>query len=207
MVGATGSGKTTLVNLLVRFWEPQSGEVRLGGRLLSAFRGEDLRRRIAVVSQHTQLFNATVRENLLLANPEASQPALEHACRIAQIHEFIESQPDGYDTWVGEAGLKLSGGQARRLAIARALMKDAPILILDEPSEGLDAPTERELMAALSPWMQGRSVLLITHRLAGIEAFDEILVLEQGRVVERGDHATLLAMQGRYCAMRAFLPE
>jgi len=207
VVGATGSGKSTLVNLVLRFWEPQSGEIRLGDYPLSAFRGEDLRRKVAVVSQHTHLFNTTVGENLLLANPDAPRAALEQACRTAQIHDFIASQPDGYDTWVGEAGLKLSGGQARRVAIAQALLKDAPILILDEPTEGLDAPTERELMAALYRLMEGRSVLLITHRLVGVEAFDEILVLEQGRVVERGDHATLLARRGRYRAMRAFLSE
>jgi len=192
IVGATGSGKSTLLNLLLRFWAPDSGEMRLGGAPLSAFRGEDLRERIALVSQHTHLFDATIRENLLLAAPEASQGRLEQVCRTAQIHDFIAGLPDGYETWVGETGVRVSGGQARRIAIARALLKDAPILLLDEPTEGLDAPTERALMTAVHRLMEGRTVLLITHRPAALVEMDEVLVLDQGRIIERGTHRALL---------------
>jgi ATP-binding cassette, subfamily C, bacterial CydC len=192
VVGATGSGKTTLLNLLLRFWEPDSGEIRLGGQPLGAFHGEDLRRLIAVVSQQTHLFNTTIRENLLLADPGAPQAALERACEAARIHDFIRALPEGYDTWVGETGVRLSGGQARRIAIARALLKDAPILLLDEPTEGVDPATERSLMAAADELMAGRSVLLITHRPVALERMDRILVLEHGRVVETGSYADLL---------------
>lgn len=195
VVGATGSGKSTLFNLLLRFWAPDQGLIRLGGHDLVDFRGEDLRRHIAVVSQHSHLFDATIRDNLLLANPRAPQGALESACEVAQIHGFIAALPEGYDTWVGETGVRLSGGQARRIAVARALLKDAPILLLDEPTEGLDGLTERSLMAAIDRLMQGRTVLLITHRAIGLGAMDEILVLDTGRVCERGSHRELLAAE------------
>ena len=186
IVGPTGSGKTTLVNLLLRFWAPDRGRITLGGTDIAELAGEELRRRIALVSQHTHLFTGTVRENLLLANPEANAAQLEQACRVAEIHDFVLSQPEGYDTQVGEAGLALSGGQARRLAIARALLKDAPILILDEPTEGLDPPTARALMGTLDRLMAGRSVLLITHRPEGLELMDQLLVLDRGQAVARG---------------------
>jgi ATP-binding cassette, subfamily C, bacterial CydC len=192
VVGATGSGKSTLINLLLRFWEADNGEIRLGGHPLAAFRGEDARCQLAVVSQHTHLFNASIRENLLLANPTALQGALEQACASAQIHDFIASLPEGYETWIGETGVKLSGGQARRIAIARALLKDAPILLLDEPTEGVDAPTERSLMAAIDRLMEGRSVLLITHRAVALDRMDEVVVLDYGRVVARGTYRELL---------------
>ncbi len=192
IVGATGSGKTTLFNLLLRFWAPEAGSIRLGGEPLEAFSGEDLRSRIALVSQHTHLFDTSIRENLLIAAPDAPQGLLEQACTTAQIHDFIAELPEGYETWVGETGVRLSGGQARRVAIARALLRDAPILLLDEPTEGLDAVTERALMDAVQRLMVGRTVLLITHRPVALAQMDEILVLDQGRVVERGTHAELL---------------
>jgi ATP-binding cassette subfamily C protein CydC len=144
-----------------------------------------------VVSQHTHLFTGTVRENLLLANPGASQGRLEQACGAAELHDFITSQPDGYETQVGEAGLALSGGQARRLAIARAVLKDAPILVLDEPTEGLDGPTDNSLMSTLHTLTRDCTVLLITHRPEGLKDVDEILVFERGRVTARGDHRRL----------------
>lgn len=187
VVGTTGSGKSTLFNLLLRFWAPDAGAIRLGGHEIASFRGDDLRRHIAVVSQHTHLFDATIRENLLIAKPEAPQGALEQACRVAQIHDFITQLPEGYDTWVGETGVRLSGGQGRRIAVARALLKDAPILLLDEPTEGLDATTERSLMEALDELMTGRTVVLITHRPAGLDWVDQVLVLDQGRELARGD--------------------
>ncbi|RNE92532.1 thiol reductant ABC exporter subunit CydC [Marichromatium sp. AB32] len=191
VVGATGSGKSTLFNLLLRFWSTDCGNIRVGGHDIRDIDSETLRRQIAVVSQHTHLFDATIRENLLVARPGATQTELEQACRVAQIHDFIAGLPEGYDTWVGETGVRLSGGQGRRIAVARALLKDAPILLLDEPTEGLDAGTERSLMAALDRLMQGRTVLLITHRPAGLDWVDQILVLDQGRERARGDASVI----------------
>jgi ATP-binding cassette, subfamily C, bacterial CydC len=157
-----------------------------------------------VVSQHTHLFDATIRENLLIANPDAPQAAIEAACRVAQIHDFIAELPEGYDTWVGETGVRLSGGQGRRIAVARALLKDAPILLLDEPTEGLDAATERDLMQALDTLMVGRTVLLITHRPAGLDWVDQVLVLDQGRELARGDVSVIpQAMQAALLPLRA----
>jgi len=195
IVGATGSGKSTLLNLLLGFWRQEAGEILLGGEPLAALRGEDLRTRIALVSQHTHLFDASIRENLLLAAPDAPQGRLEQACEVAQIHAFIQTLPEGYDTWVGETGVRVSGGQARRIAIARALLRDAPILLLDEPTEGLDAATERALMDALRALMQDRTTLLITHRPVALADMDQILVMERGRIVERGTHRELLAAE------------
>ncbi len=193
VIGASGSGKSTLLNVLLRFWTVDSGCIRLGGHDSGAFHSDDWRRYFAVVSQHTHLFDATIRENLLLANPAATQSALEAACQVAQIHAFIAALPDGYDTWVGETGVRLSGGQGRRIAVARALLKDAPIVLLDEPTEGLDATTERELMVALDHLMRGRTVLLMTHRPAGLDWVDQVLVLDDGRELARGDVAVVAA--------------
>jgi ATP-binding cassette, subfamily C, bacterial CydC len=195
IVGPTGSGKTSLVNLLLRFWAPDQGRITLGGDDIAKLRGEDVRGRIAIVSQHTHLFTGTIRENLLLARPRADQNELEQACRTAELHDFIHTQPEGYDTQVGEAGVALSGGQARRLSIARALLKDAPILILDEPTEGLDGPTARRLMRTLGRLSPHRSMLLITHRKEGLQDMDEILVLNEGRISARGD---LQELRGRF---------
>jgi ATP-binding cassette subfamily C protein CydC len=195
VVGSSGSGKSTLLNLLLRFWAPDLGEVRLGGHDLASFHGEDLRGHIALVSQHSHLFAATIRDNLLLANPAAPQGALEQACVTAQVHQFIAELPDGYDTWVGETGVRLSGGQARRIAVARALLKDAPILLLDEPTEGLDGVTAASVMGAIDRLMEGRTVVLITHSAVGLDAMDEILVLDAGRVRERGTHEALLGAE------------
>jgi ATP-binding cassette subfamily C protein CydC len=207
VVGATGSGKSTLVSLLLRFRAPGEGRIRLGGVDIADLKGEDVRRRIAVASQHTHLFTASIRDNLLLARPQASAGELEEACRAAELHELIRSQPQGYDTQVGEAGAALSGGQARRLAIARALLKGAPILVLDEPTEGLDGPTARSLMATIIGSARGRSLLLITHRPEGLEEMDQILVLERGRVRARGDHRQLRRSVPAYRALWEGLDE
>lgn len=180
IVGASGAGKSTLVQLLLRFLEYSTGRIELGGVELRECAAEAVRARIAVVSQDTYLFNDTIRANLLIARPDADQASLEAACRDAQLHEFICSLPHGYDTQVGEAGTRLSGGQARRLAIARALLRDAPILVLDEPTEGLDTVTGRALMSAIVKLMEGRSVVLITHKLTdATQAFDRMLVLDE----------------------------
>jgi ATP-binding cassette subfamily C protein CydC len=156
---------------------------------------------IGVVAQDTYLFNATVRDNLLLARPDATQADLERASRQAQLHDFVHSLPQGYDTWVGEQGLRLSAGERQRLAIARALLKDAPILILDEATANLDALTERAVQAAIRSLMAGRTTVMIAHRPAVLASADEIVVLHRGRVVERGPHAELIARAGPYRRM------
>jgi ATP-binding cassette subfamily C protein CydC len=198
VIGPTGSGKTTLINLLLRFRDCDQGSIDWGGRPLSDYQSSDIHRAVAVVSQDTHLFNTTIRENILLARPEADREELVAAARAARLHEFVESLPEGYDTFVGEAGVRLSGGQARRVAVARAVLKDAPLLILDEPTEGLDAETARELMDSLLNLMKGRSVLLVTHRLAGLRAMDEVVFLEGGRIAARGRHEDLLRQSARY---------
>jgi ATP-binding cassette subfamily C protein CydC len=182
IVGESGSGKTTLLHLLAGFWAPNRGQIRLGGQPLEAFRGADLRRHLAVVAQDSHLFTGTVRDNLLLAVPEADAGALEQACRAAQVHDFLSGLLEGYDTWIGEAGLTLSGGEARRLVIAQALLKDPPVLLLDEPTEGLDPATEQALLRALDRLMTGRTVLLITHRPAALGLMDRVLTLHGGRL-------------------------
>ncbi|MGD8737009.1 MAG: thiol reductant ABC exporter subunit CydC, partial [Anaerolineae bacterium] len=206
IVGPSGAGKSTLVQLLLRFWAYDQGRWLWAGLDLGRYCQADLRRRVAVVSQQTHLFNATVRDNLLLAvQPGTTGDELEErmvqAAKQAQIHEFVESLPQGYDTWLGEQGLRFSGGQRQRLAIARALLRDAPILVLDEPTANLDPLTEQQVLDALGALMAGRTTLLITHRLVGLEVADEILVMRQGRIVERGRHYELLERVGLYHRM------
>jgi ATP-binding cassette subfamily C protein CydC len=187
--------------LLLRFWDYQEGKISLGGRELCEYNQDDARCLMGVVSQSTYLFNATVRDNLLIAKPDATQAELERAAQQAQLHSFIQSLPQGYDTWIGEQGLRLSGGERQRLAIARALLKDAPILILDEAAANLDMLTEREVMRTIHTLMDGRTTLIITHRLVGLDIAHEILVLQLGRVVERGRHYDLLQINGLYRRM------
>jgi thiol reductant ABC exporter CydC subunit len=201
IVGPSGAGKSTLVGLLLRFWEYRQGQIWIGGRELRELAQEEVHRQVAVVAQDTHLFNATVRENLLLARPGASEADLVLAARQARIHDEIVALPEGYDTWIGEQGLRLSAGQRQRLAVARALLKDAPLLLLDEPTANLDALAEREVLASLRNLAAGRTTLLITHRLAGVESAHEILVLEDGRIVQRGSHAGLLRADGPYRRM------
>jgi ABC-type multidrug transport system fused ATPase/permease subunit len=201
VVGPSGAGKSTLAALLVRFWAYSEGQILLDGQDLRRYSQEQARGLFGMVSQHTHLFNATVRENLLLARPEASEGDMIQAAQLAQIHDFVTSLPQGYDTWIGEQGLRLSDGQRQRLAIARALLKDAPILVLDEPTANLDAVTERQVLAALGPVIAGRSTLIITHRLVGLEVADEIVVLRNGHIVERGRHHDLVQMEGLYRRM------
>jgi ATP-binding cassette subfamily C protein CydC len=198
IVGGSGGGKTTLVNLLLRFWDYQEGLIALGGVDIRQLSSAALRARIGVVTQQTYLFNTTIRENLLIAKRDATEEQIIAATQRAQLHEFIMRLPEGYQTRVGEFGVNLSGGERQRLAIARALLKDAPLLILDEPTANLDAQTERDLLSALQALMQGRTTLLITHRLVALEQMAQILVLQHGKLVERGTHAELLARGGAY---------
>ena len=184
IIGPSGSGKSTIVNLLLRFWECRSGEIRLGGRDLRDCRADDVRDLMSIVPQDVHLFNASVRDNLLLANPDATDHEIIASCRMALLHDFIERLPEGYDTQIGENGLLLSGGERQRLAIARAVLKNAPIVILDELTANLDPGTERELLQSLEPFLVGRTVLIISHRPVLLERVDQIVVLENGRVHE-----------------------
>lgn len=212
IVGPSGAGKSTLANLLLRFWDYGEGQVSLDGQELRRYNQVDVRRMFSVVGQNTYLFNASLRENLLLARPWATQADLETACQQAELHDFIMSLPEGYETFVGERGLNLSGGERQRLAIARALLKDAPILLFDEPTANLDPANERKIIETLhritaaqtsgpSLPSAAKSVLWITHRLIGLERMDEIIVLDNGKIVERGTHDDLLAENGLYRKM------
>lgn len=198
IVGASGAGKSSLVNVLLRFWEYESGEIRLGGDDLKKIDPEVVRAQIGVVTQRTHLFHATVKENLLLAKPAATDEELFAATRQAKIHDFILSLPKGYDSLIGEEGMKLSGGQQQRLAIARVLLKNAPILILDEATNGLDPVTERDVLEEINTLMQGRTSLMISHHLEAVKKMEEILVFDKGEIVERGGHEMLLSQGGIY---------
>jgi len=182
----------------LRFWDYEAGEIRLGGNNLKDLDSNEVRRRIAYVSQNSYFFNTTVRENLRLARRAASLAEMEAAANAARIHDFVTGLPEGYDTLIGEQGLRLSGGERQRLAIARALLKDAPILILDEPTANLDALTEKQVLDTLFETMHGKTSLLITHRLLGLENTDEILVMDKGVIVEHGRHTELLSQAGLY---------
>ena len=196
LVGPAGAGKTTLASLLPRFLAPTRGRVRLDGVDVTELELASLRRQIAFVFQETALFDGTVAENIRLGRPEASDADVRRAARLAGADEFVERLPLGYDTPLGRAGGKLSVGQKQRLAIARALLREAPILILDEPTSALDPDTERRLVETLRESCRDRLVLVIAHRLSTVRAADQILFLQDGRVLERGSHAELLARPG-----------
>jgi ATP-binding cassette subfamily C protein CydCD len=201
LVGASGAGKSTIASLLLRFWDPDEGAVLLDGLDLRRLQLDALRRRVALVAQDTYLFNDTLEANIRLARPEASAEELTLAMEQAALSGFVASLPDGLATRVGERGVQLSGGQRQRIAIARAFLKDAPVLVLDEATSHLDAISEAQVRAALDTLMTGRTTLVIAHRLATIRAVDMILVLDGGRVIEHGTHAELLTRRGAYARL------
>jgi ABC-type multidrug transport system fused ATPase/permease subunit len=198
LVGPTGAGKSTLLDLLSRLQEGEEADIHLGGRPVSSFSLDTLRRHLSVVPQTPFLFTATIAENIALGQPEASREAIEAAARIAQIHDDILRFPDGYETLVGERGVTLSGGQKQRVAISRALLTDAPVLVLDDALSAVDVRTEQSILAHLKAARSGRTTLISCHRLTAIEDADQILVLDHGHCIERGTHQQLLALGGWY---------
>lgn len=201
IVGPTGAGKSTLVSLVPRFFDPWSGAVRVDGRDIRDVTVRSLRGQIGIVLQEPFLFRASIAENIALSRPGAARHEIEAAARDANAHPFIEQMPEGYDTMLGDRGATLSGGERQRLSIARALLRNAPILILDEPTSALDARTEALLLEALNRLMRRRTTLIIAHRLSTVRSADCIIVLDDGVIVERGSHEALLAREGRYAAL------
>ena len=201
VIGKTGSGKSTLVHLLARFWDPAAGHIRLADEDIRNLSEAELRRSMSVISQQPHMFNATLRENLQIARTGASDDDLFAALKSARLDEFVKNLPDGLDTWVGEAAQLLSGGQAQRVALARTILHDGPLWVLDEPTEGLDTITERKLMQALERKTRGRTLLLITHRLVDLHWMDQIVMLDKGQVAARGSHEELLTKNERYAQL------
>ncbi len=198
LVGPSGSGKTTVAMALLRLLDPSSGRITLGGVDTADLDGDDVRRVVGLLAQDAYVFDSTVLENVRLARPDATTEEIRAALAGARLLGWVDALPDGLDTWVGQHGARMSGGERQRLALARTLLADPPVLVLDEPTEHLDARTADELTRDLLDATHGRSVLMVTHRLAGLEAMDEVVVLDRGRVAARGTHAELVAAGGRY---------
>ncbi|HEX6040910.1 ABC transporter ATP-binding protein, partial [Longimicrobium sp.] len=203
LVGPSGAGKTTIAALIPRFWDVQEGRVTLDGTDVRQLRMADLREAVGLVPQETLLFSGTVRENIAYGRPDAPEAEVHAAARAAHAHEFIQLLSEGYDTRVGERGIKLSGGQRQRIALARAILKDPAVLILDEATSSLDAESEALIEDALNGLLRGRTTLIIAHRLSTVRRADRLLVLEGGCIVEEGAHADLIAAGGLYSRLYA----
>nr|WP_319540706.1 ABC transporter ATP-binding protein [uncultured Methanospirillum sp.] len=203
IVGMTGAGKTTLTHLLMRFWDPEKGSIRLDGHDVREFPLEYLRNLVSVVTQDIFLFNSSIKENIRVGKADATDEEIQQAARFARIHDFIDSLPDGYETIVGERGIRLSGGERQRVAIARAILKNAPVLIMDEATSNLDTGTEMMIRETIRELMKGRTVFMIAHRLSTVVHADKILVLNQGTIIEEGTHSELVKKNGMYASLIA----
>jgi ATP-binding cassette subfamily B protein len=201
LVGPSGAGKSTVFQLLLRFWDPASGRILLDGLALNHLARDDFRAAFALVPQDPVIFAASARDNIRFGREGATDAQVESAARAAAAHDFIAALPEGYDSYVGERGVMLSGGQKQRIAIARAILRDAPILLLDEATSALDAESERAVQDAVELLGQGRTVLVVAHRLATVKKADRILVFDQGRVVAQGRHDELVAEGGLYARL------
>ena len=198
LVGPTGAGKTTIINLIPRFYDPSEGVIKIDGQDIKRFKQKSLREQISFVLQDTLLFHGPIWQNIAYGKPDASRAEILRAAELANAKEFIDKMPHGYDTLVGERGVTLSGGQRQRIAIARAIIRNTPILILDEPSSGLDAASERFVFDALDRLMEGKTCIIVAHRLATIRRADVIFVVKDGEIVERGKHEELVRLAGLY---------
>jgi subfamily B ATP-binding cassette protein MsbA len=201
LVGPTGAGKTTIISLIPRFYDPSKGHILIDGRDVRTYTQTSLRQQISFVLQETVLFHAPLWYNIAYGKPEATRREILRAAELANAHEFIDKMPEGYDTVVGERGVTLSGGQRQRIAIARAIIRRTPILILDEPSSGLDAASEKLVFEALDRLMEGKTAIVIAHRLSTIQRADMIFVVDDGQLIERGRHEDLLRSGGLYAEL------